>query len=316
MNISWLTLRDLEYLVSVADHAHFGRAAAACHVSQPALSAQIRKVETVVGVQIFERSNRRVAITPRGHTVVEQARVVLDEARKIGEISNSVQRPLSGSFRLGAIATVGPYLMPHLLAPLRKAYPKLDLFLREGLTEQLLGELKAGQLDAVIASDTFTDSTIRVIPLFFEPFWLAAPVDHPLISKLRIGRHDLHSDEMVLLEDGHCLRDQTLDICPSNRRGHIRQFHATSLETLRHLVAAGTGYTLIPKLAIREDRNLKSLIRYRPFDDRPIGRNVILACRNRFSRMPDIEALADFIRKHVPDVSAGSPASIQRRKGA
>jgi LysR family transcriptional regulator, hydrogen peroxide-inducible genes activator len=316
MNISWLTLRDLEYLVSVADHAHFGKAAASCHVSQPALSAQIRKVEGVVGLQIFERSNRRVVITPRGHTVVEQARVVLEEARKIGEISDTVQRPLTGSLRLGAIATVGPYLMPHLLAPLRKAYPNLDLFLREGLTEPLLGALKAGQLDAVIASDTFTDSTIRVIPLYFEPFLLAAPPDHPLSSKSRIGRRDLHSDEMVLLEDGHCLRDQTLDICPANRRGHIRQFHATSLETLRHLVAAGSGYTLIPQLAIREDRQLKSLIRYRPFDERPIGRNVILASRSRFSRMPDIEALAEFIQEHVPDFSTELHASAQRRKRA
>src|SRR5690349_5738513 len=147
MNVSWLTLRDLEYLVSVAEHEHFGKAAAACHVSQPALSAQIRKVEDIVGVQVFERSNRSVAITPQGRAVVEQARVVLEEARKIGEVAGKAQRPLTGSLRLGLIATVGPYLMPHLLAPLRKSFPKLDLYLREGLTEQLLGELKAGQLD-------------------------------------------------------------------------------------------------------------------------------------------------------------------------
>jgi LysR family hydrogen peroxide-inducible transcriptional activator len=296
MNISWLTLRDLEYLVSVADHEHFGKAAAACHVSQPALSAQIRKVEDIVAVQLFERSNRSVAITPQGRAVVAQARVVLEEARKIGEVAGKAQRPLTGSLRLGLIATVGPYLMPHLLPPLRKAFPKLDLYLREGLTEQLLGELKAGQLDAVIASDTFSDPTLRVLPLFFEPFVLAVPRGHPLSSKPRISGRDLRGEEMILLEDGHCLRDQTLDICPANRRGRIRQFQATSLETLRHLVATGSGYTLIPELAVREDRQLKSLIKYRRFEDKPVGRNIILTCRTRFSRMADIDALAEFIR--------------------
>src|SRR6476646_2671707 len=213
MNISWLTLRDLEYLVSVADHEHFGKAAAACHVSQPALSARIRKVEDIVGVQLFERSNRSVAITPHGRAVVDQARVVLEEAQKIAEITGKVQRPLGGSLRLGLIATVGPYLMPHVLPVLRKAYPKLELYLREGLTEQLLGELKAGQLDAVIASDTFSDSTLRVLPLFFESFVLAVLRGDPRSSKPKISGRDLRGEEMILLEDGHCLRDQTLDIC-------------------------------------------------------------------------------------------------------
>jgi LysR family hydrogen peroxide-inducible transcriptional activator len=300
MNISWLTLRDLQYLVAVADNSHFGKAAAACHVSQPALSAQIRKIEDVLGVQLFERSNRRVAITPAGEVVANQARVVLEEAQKIGELTRSSGQPLSGSLRLGSIATIGPYLTPHLLPPLRKVYPKLELFLREGLTEQLLGELRSGRLDAVIASDTFTDAALRVIPLFFEPFSLAVPRRHPLSKKDSVERRDLHPEQMVLLEDGHCLRDQTLDLCASNRRGDVRQFHATSLETLRHLVAAGSGYTLIPKLAVPEDNRLKSLIRYRPFHDKPVGRNVILTCRVRFGRMADIDALADFIRKNLP----------------
>jgi len=299
MNVSWLTLRDLEYLVAVADHEHFGRAANACHVTQPALSAQVRKVEDMLGIRVFERTNRTVAITAEGKAVVEQARVVLEEAQKIGGLATSARQPLSGSLRLGAIATVGPYLMPHLLAPLRKAFPNLDLFLREGLTEPLLGELKAGHLDAVIASDTFSDPTLRIVPLFFEPFVLAAPAAHRLSKKKEIKRRDLRAGEMVLLEDGHCLRDQTLGICPANRRGHIRQFHATSLETLRHLVATGSGYTLIPQLAVREDRQLKSLIRYRKFDDKPVGRNVILVCRNRFTRMADIDELAEFIRTRI-----------------
>ncbi len=299
MNISWLTLRDLQYMVSVADHQHFGKAAAACHVSQPALSAQIRKIEDVLGVQIFERSNRRVAITLEGRAIAEQARVVLEEAFKIGEMTGSVRAPLSGPLRLGAIATLGPYLMPHLLGPLRKKYPKLDLFLREGLTDQLVAELKAGQLDAVIASDTFKDTSLRTLPLFFENFILAAPRSHPLASRQRVSRRDLSAEQMILLEDGHCLRDQTLNLCPSNRRGNVRQFLATSLETLKHLVATGMGYTLIPELAVPRDGQLKSLIRYRPFDDGSVGRNIILVCRNRFGRMADVDALAEFIRKQM-----------------
>ena len=300
MNLSWLTLRDLQYLVAVADLAHFGKAAAACHVSQPALSAQIRKIENVLDVQLFERSNRRVAITPAGEAVVRQARVVLEEAQKIAEMTKAVEKPLSGKLSLGAIATVGPYLLPHLLAPLRKAFPKLDLFLREGLTEELLDELKSGQLDAVIASDTFSDSSLRTVQLFFEPFVLAVPADHPLAGKQKPTRRDLRSDEMVLLEDGHCLRDQTLDICPANRKGRVRQFHATSLETLKHLVATGSGYTLMPELAVRDEGRLKTLMRYKRFGDRGIGRNIILTCRSRFGRMADVDALAEFIRSHLP----------------
>ena len=300
MNVASLTLRDLQYLVAVADHQHFGNAAVACHVSQPALSAQIRKIEDILGVQIFERSNRRVAITAEGRAIAEQARVVLEEAFKIAEITGSAREPLSGSLRLGAIATVGPYLMPHLLAPLRKNYRKLDLFLREGLTDSLLSELKAGQLDAIIASDTFEDPSLRTVTLFFEPFILADPRAQPLSTKQSLTRRDLNSEHMILLEDGHCLRDQTLNLCPANRRGGARQFHATSLETLRHLVATGSGYTLIPQLAVPKDGHaLKSLIRYRRFDDNSVGRKIILVCRNRFGRMSDVDTLAEFIRSHV-----------------
>jgi len=300
LNISWLTLRDLQYLVAVADHEHFGKAAAACNVSQPALSAQIRKIEDVLGVQLFERTNRRVTITSSGRAVADQSRIVLEEAAKISDLAGSSREPLSGTLRLGVIATAGPYLLPHLLAPLRKEFPKLELVLREGLTEQLLEALRAGQLDAVIASDTFEDSALRVIPLFFEPFLLAAPRNHPLASKEHLSRRDLNSDQMILLEDGHCLRDQSLDLCPANRRGHIRQFHATSLDTLRHLVAVGSGYTLIPALAVRDEKTLRPLMRYREFEDKGVGRNIILTSRSRFGHMSDIDALAEFIGSHLP----------------
>lgn len=305
MNISALSLRDLEYLIAVADHGHFGKAALAVHVSQPALSGQIKKAEDFLGVKLFERSNRRVAITAIGEQVVEQARVVLEEARKIAELVRSEHEPLTGALRLGAISTLGPYYLPHVLAPLRKRFPKLALHLREGLTDTLLAELRAGTLEAVLASPTTAfDESLRVVPLFVEPFLLAAPKTHALAKKVGLRSLDLRANEMVLLEDGHCLKDQTLAICPANRRGNIHQYHATSLETLRHLVAGGLGYTLIPYLAASNDPKLKNLICYRSFDGKPIGREIVLACRKRFARMHDIEALADYLKEIRPKGTA------------
>lgn len=301
MNISAVSLRDLEYLIAVADHGHFGRAAAAVHVSQPALSGQIKKVEAFLGTRFFERSNRRVAITPMGAQVVEQARVVLEEARKIADLVRSGDEPLCGKLRLGAITTLGPYYLPHVLAPLRKRYPRLTLHLREGMTDDLLADLRTGSLDAVLASPTAAfDDSLRVLPLFIEPFLLAAPTSHPLAKKAGLRPLDLRAADMVLLEDGHCLKDQTVAICPANRRGNIHQYHATSLETLRHLVASGLGYTLIPQLAATEDPKLKNLICYRRFGGKSVGREIVLVARKRFARMRDIELLAAYLRERLP----------------
>lgn len=301
MNIAALTLRDLEYLIAVADHEHFGKAALAAHVSQPALSGQIKKVEEFLGVQLFERSNRRVAITAIGEHVVEQARVVLEEARKIAELVRSEREPLTGALRLGAISTLGPYYLPHVLAPLRKRFPQLTLHLREGITDHLLADLRTGTLEAVLASPTAAfDESLHVIPLFIEPFLLAAPKTHALAKKAGLRSLDLRASDMVLLEDGHCLKDQTLAICPANRRGNFHQYHATGLETLRHLVAGGLGYTLIPYLAAKVDPKLKKLICYRAFEGKPIGREIALVARKRFARMRDIEILAKYLKEIRP----------------
>jgi LysR family transcriptional regulator, hydrogen peroxide-inducible genes activator len=301
MNISSLTLRDLEYLVAVAERRHFGKAADSCNVSQPALSAQIKKIEDFLGVQLFERSNRNVVITPIGDQIARQARVVLEEAGKIAALAQETSQPLSGGLRLGAIATLGPYLLPHLLSPLRKRFPKLELLMKEGLTGELIEDLRDGALDAVLAAPTFNSDGLRVIPLFEEPFLLAAPKGHELAAKAIIRAKDLNSEDMVLLEDGHCLRNQTIEVCPSNRRGKFREFQATSLETLRHLVASGFGYSLMPRLAVDSNHRLKNLITYRAFDGKPVGRSIVLVCRERFGRMNDIEALAAFIRENLPE---------------
>jgi LysR family hydrogen peroxide-inducible transcriptional activator len=301
MNISSLTLRDLEYLVAVADRRHFGKAADACHVSQPALSAQIRKIEDFLGVQLFERSNRNVVITPIGEQVARQARIVLEEAGKIATLARETSQPLSGALRLGAIATLGPYLMPHLLGPLRKKFPRLELLMKEGLTDVLIEDLRNGLLDAVLAAPTFNTEGLRVIRLFDEPFLVAAPKNHAFASRAAVRPRELNSEDMVLLEDGHCLRNQTIAVCPSNRRGKFREFQATSLETLRHLVASGFGYSLMPRLAVETNDRLKNLITYRPFEGKPVGRTIVLVSRERFARMNDIETLAEFIRDNLPE---------------
>ncbi|MHB1951240.1 MAG: LysR substrate-binding domain-containing protein [Acidiferrobacteraceae bacterium] len=302
MNVTALSLRDLEYLIAVAEYTHFGKAARAAHVSQPALSTQIRKVEELLGVRLFERSNRRVRITPAGERMVAQARVVLDEARRMADIVHGDQKPLSGIFRLGAISTLGPYYLPYVLAPLRKRYPDLMLYLREGLTAILLDDLRAGKLDAVLASPTTGfDESLDVIPLFTEPFMLAVPKGHRLAVRSPLRPSDLRVDDMVLLEDGHCLKDQSVALCPRNRRGHVRQYQATSLETLRHLVATGLGYTLIPLLAATEDAKLRRLLCYRAFDGKPVGRPIVLVFRRRYARTDDRDALVRLLKEHLPD---------------
>ena len=297
MTISSISLRDLEYLIAVADHAHFGRAALAAHVSQPALSAQIRKVEDILGVRLFERSKRSVVITEAGRKIVSQARVVLEEAEKIAVMARDPGVPLSGSLKLGAIATLGPYYLPHVLGPLQKAFPTLSLHLREGKTAELIADLRAGHLDAVLASPTFAPDGLELFPLFFEPFLLLAPKDHTLAERDPLRAIDLRADEMVLLEDGHCLKDQALQFCPKNRRGNPQRYQATGIETLRQLVATGHGYTLIPFLAATKDKKLHGLIRYRPFSNPAVGRQIVLVCRKRYGRMEDIRALAEFLRE-------------------
>ncbi|MBS1985685.1 MAG: LysR family transcriptional regulator [Bdellovibrionales bacterium] len=301
MNLSHFTLRDLEYIVAVAEHRRFGAAAQACHVSQPALSGQIKKAEDALGFRLFERTNQSVTLTNEGGRFVEQARIVLEEASKLVTLPHSEQATLSGNLRLGAIASLGPYLIPHFLAPLHREAPQLELLLHEGLTENLLQELRIGALDCLLlATGTYDAESLEVFPLLWEPFVLAVPQKHPLSKKKDLRRQDLDSAEMILLEDGHCLADQALDFCPRRRRGNPRRMHATSLETLKQLVAIGTGYTLVPKLAAYPDPRFKNLLRYREFSADRIGRGIDLVCRRRASIARKVELLADFIRNHRP----------------
>lgn len=304
MNLAGLSLRDLEYLVALAEERHFGRAAERCNVSQPALSSQIRKLEELLAIILFERTSRRVLATAAGEGIVRQARIVLSEAQKLMALAREGQgAAMAGRLALAAIQTLGPYLFPLILRALRDAYPDLALNLSEGRTADIVDGLRDGRLDAALLSPPIDDTGLTISPLFVEPFWLACPPDHPLATKKALRAVDLRGPGLLLLDEGHCLRDQALAVCEA---GPGVGRHATSLETLRSMVAAGAGYTLLPRLAVRqaeaggagtEDR----LVVVRPFSGPAPGRVVALAWRVTDPRAGSFAELAGFLRARMPD---------------
>ena len=300
MGLATVTLRNLEYVVAVAEEAHFGRAAHRCNVSQPTLSAQIQRLERSLGTKIFERRGRLVRITNRGEQLIEQAKLILEQTRKLESLARRDSRPLCESFRLGVIATLGPYLLPYLLRPLKKAYPDLDLVLVEGLTRSLLEQLRFGRLDGLLASIPLPAGDFQTEKLFLEPFLLALTPGHRLARVEHLSPEMLVAEEMLLLQDGHCLRDQALEVCPDQHSKLHERYQATSLETMRQMVAIGLGYTLMPALAAVDNGMLKGLIRYRSFVKDPPGRLIGLAWRRGSSSAADAVALAAFIRKNLP----------------
>jgi LysR family hydrogen peroxide-inducible transcriptional activator len=299
MNASSLGLRDLEYVVAVASHGNFGRAARSCNVSQPALSGQIKKLEEHLGVRLFERTKRSVLVTPVGQRFVAQAHAVLDGAQALLDIAQR-RELLSGSLWLGAIATLGPYLFPRVLGPLRRRFPRVELHLREGLTRDLVHDLKSGRLDAALLGTPVEDETLDSATLFREPLLLAAPAQHPLARKRAVAVADLRSSEMLALEDGHCLRDQTLEACQADAWRLDPRLQASSLETLRLLVASGVGYTLVPALAARAPAlTMGRLVRYRHLRHPAPKRTIALVWRRSLPRTRDVAALAEVIRRAV-----------------
>lgn len=301
MSIRSLGFRDLQYIVAVADHRSISRAAEACAITQPALSERLKRIEQALDLVIFERTKRSLRVTSLGERLILKARELLDELRQLDAMLHAAQEPLVGPLRLGVIATLGPYLMPHVLPALRKQYPKLELMLHEGLTEALLASLKAGLLDVIIAAAPLRMAGIEDEHLFHEPFVLAAPRGHPLAEQSTVKVSELRGDEMVLLEEGHCLSGQALDVCPSRRRQNRQRLHAMSLETLRHMVASGAGYTLLPWLAVGNKPPLTKLIRYRPLAGRAgIGREIVIAYRDSFNRSDDVQHLKRLICENLP----------------
>jgi len=296
MNLSGLSLRDLEYVVAVADHGSFVKAAEQCRVAQPSLSVQVSKLEARLETVIFERSTRRLLVTPEGRKLLDQMRRILVEARALLTLVSHSDRPFGGTLRLSAIATLGPYLFPLVLPDLRSHYPGLRLILGEGRTADLLTALLGGALDAILISVPVGEAAVVEVPVFREPFFLACPPGHAACALDGAGWQGLAADERLLLEEGHCLRDQALAACSDV---DVTNRHATSLETLKYMVAAGEGCTLLPALAASETGGLVCAALAPEIYSRTIG----LAWRRTDARDAEFHALADSLRVTVASAS-------------
>ncbi|MBV8682571.1 MAG: LysR family transcriptional regulator [Caulobacteraceae bacterium] len=294
MNVSGLSLRDLEYAVAVAELGSFVKAAERCHVSQPSLSVQIGKLEARLGALLFERTTRRLIVTPQGRVLIEQMRRILLEAGNLLALCSEATQPFGGALRLSAIATLGPYYFPRVLQGLRARYPELSLVLGEGRTDDLTGALLRGDLDAVLVAAPIEDPGLASAALFHEPFLMACPKGHSAASRKDLGWSGLQPRERLLLEEGHCLRDQAIAACAEVHPGAR---HATSLETLKYMVAAGEGCTLVPALAAGQEAGVD----YASLRGAEYRRTIVLAWRASDPRNEAFADLAQRLRDLSPD---------------
>jgi len=305
-----MTLTELKYIVAVARERHFGKAADACFVSQPTLSVAVKKLEEELDIKLFERSANEVSVTPLGEEIVRQAQSVLAQAASIKEIAKRGKDPLAGSLTLGLIYTIGPYLLPDLVRQIIAHTPQMPLILQENFTFKLLEMLRTGELDCAILAEPFPDAGLAIAPLYDEPFLAAFPSHHPLAAQHEVSTEELKRETMLLLGSGHCFRDHVLEVCPefarfsSQTEGIRRNFEGSSLETIKHMVAAGMGVTLVPRLSVpkaaltpkpRRKRDEDPYIKYLPFAGDPPTRRVVLAWRRSFTRYEAIAALRNAI---------------------
>ena len=299
-----MNLRDLEYIIAVAETGHFGKAAERCFVSQPTLSGQIKKLEEKLQVTLFERTNRSVAITPVGSAILTHARVILEQADLIEQLARAQRDPLAGPLRIGAIPTLSPYLMPLILVPLRKQYPQMQPVLSEELTDTLLQRLRDHEIDVALLATAVPQQEFDTMPLFVEPFWIAYPSKHRFYTKDRITLRDLDHENLLLLAEGHCLAEQAMDICQIHERqtqGEMADLRASSLETLIQLVGAGFGTTLVPALAMRGSWTTDSGVVAQPLAIRGAARRVSLVYRHSFPRHAALRAFAGTILDNLPN---------------
>ncbi len=297
-----MNLRDLHYLVALADHRHFGHAAAASFVSQPTLSTQIRKLEDELGVTLIERAPRKAMLTPIGHDIAQRARRVLAEVEQIKQAARRSHDPEAGSVRLGIFPTLAPYLLPHVVPSLRQRFPRLELLLFEEKTHVVLQQLHAGKLDAGILALPIHDEALQVEFLFEEPFVLATPCAHPLAQRRNLCLADLADHQLLLLEDGHCLREQALDVCTRAGAGEHDGFRATSLETLRQMVAAGVGITLLPTLAVKPPVATSDNVSLLRFRNPPPSRRIGMLWRKTSALAGFLHTLAQELRRMPKDL--------------
>jgi LysR family hydrogen peroxide-inducible transcriptional activator len=294
-----LKLKDLRYLVALADTRHFGRAAERSFVSQPTLSAQLKKLEDYLGVQLIERAPKRVALTAAGEEIVERARRILEASDEIVELAKGHRDPLAGRLKLALLPTIGPYLLPNVAARLRKLLPRLELMLYEYQTDPMLEKLHSGEIDVGILALPVSMDGLDSYELYREPFTVALPANHRLASRASIKVDDLAHETLLLLEDGHCLREQALDICSSGDVHEKQDFRATSLETLRQMVAAGVGITLLPELAGRGAYGNARGVVIKPFAKPVPTRTIGAVWRKSSARREATLALAKQIEAHA-----------------
>lgn len=290
--IARMNLRDLRYLVALAEHRHFGRAAEASFVSQPTLSTQIKKLEDELGVALVERTPRKVLLTEVGEEIARRAREVLNEVEQIKAVARRTIDPESGTLRLGLFPTLGPYLLPHVIPRVQARFPRLELLLVEEKTEVILRQLREGRLDAGILALPVHDSQLHAEPLFDEPFVLAVPAGNELAARRNLTLEDLAEQSLLLLEDGHCLRDQALEVCRLAGAGERAGFRATSLETLRQMVAANVGVTLLPTLAVKPPVPRTERIRLIEFAGDAPSRSIAMLWRKSTAMHAFLQAFA------------------------
>lgn len=302
-----LTLRQLRCLSALADTLHFGRAAERCHISQPALSAQIAGLEETLGTLLVERTKRRVLLTPLGRDVAERAKGILRDVEELKRSTRSGAGPLSGTLRLGTLPTLGSYLLNDFLGPLRQRYPDLRLYLREEPVERLVVELAHGDLDLLLVALPCLAAGTTIMPLLFEPLWAALPLGHPLAAKQVLQPEDLAGEKLILMEAGHDLRDHALALVEAAGAVEARDFGATSLDSLRRMCATGVGATLLPALYVEEEAFNDPLIVVRPFAAPEPGRPVGLVWRRASTRAAEFRLFGDLIRESLPPVVRPAP---------
>lgn len=305
-----MNLRDLRYLIALADHKHFGRAADASFVSQPTLSTQLKKFEEELGVSLIERNPRNVMLTAVGEAVVARARVMMREAGEIRAIARRSKDPESGLLKLGIFPTLGPYLLPHIIPKMVARYPKLELILVEEKTEVILRKLHDGELDCGVLAMPIPEDNLHVEFLFEEDFVLAVPKPHPMARQKKVKLADLADEKLLLLDDGHCLRDQALEVCQMAGAGERSGFRATSLETLRHMVAANAGITLLPALTVHAPSPASPSIHLIPFADPAPHRRIALVWRRTSALATFLHALVPLIQ-NVPSTLLRAPRAVK-----
>jgi LysR family hydrogen peroxide-inducible transcriptional activator len=291
-----MTLTELKYIVAVAETRHFGRAAERCFVSQPSLSASVMKLEEELGVALFERGKRGVFVTDAGEQIVAQARRALEEAERVKTVARQGRDPLKGVLRLGIIHTIAPYLLPDLVAALRRSAPEMPLDVEENTTANLDRMLKAGELDAVILALPYDGPGIDAVPLYEESFSVVAPAKHALARRKSVAVEELDAGELLLLPQGHCFRDQVLEACREFSRPPEAGRQGNSLETLRNMVASGLGVSVLPATALTA-RHANPLVKAVRFAAPCPVRRVALASRRGFHRPAALEKLVSAVRE-------------------